>query len=260
MISFEKFVYEKRNGGELIQVIDRGDRRELRFGNHITQSAMSLKEPDYPVLEYTRAMTAGFLFAPHATRFLHIGLGAGSIPRFIHRYIPESVQKVIELSPEVIEVAYRYFSLPVSPRLQVVEDEGESYLGRADEKFQLIFLDAFQAEGVSRHLETASFFASVRNHLEVGGWLINNVWGSDRENLNLVARNLGTVFPNLYSLKVLSGGNVIFFGGNTEAPPSLEGIAKNALALAKILPLNYGDYFTNLSRVRTVHDNPAQSV
>jgi spermidine synthase len=253
----DKTLYEKKSGDMTVQVIQRDNRRELRFGNHITQSAISLSHPDVLQLDYTRAMMAAFLFVPQAANILHIGLGAGSLPRFIHHHFPQSKQVLVEVSAEVIEVAFRYFQFPVSPRLQVVEDEGERYLHSADSRFDLIFLDAFHAEGVSQHLESEAFFGNLRDHLTPGGWLVNNVWGSDRANLDLVRLNLATLFPRMYSLSVRADSNVIFFAAANSTAPSSEALIKRAETLSRETGIDLERLAERLKIVHGDRESPA---
>ena len=98
LFRFEKTLYDKEVGGLSIQVVERGSHLELRFGNHIVQSARSLHAPDVLVLDYTRAMMAGLLFAPRPERVLHFGLGGGSLAGFLHNHLPFLRQQVVEIN------------------------------------------------------------------------------------------------------------------------------------------------------------------
>ena len=109
LFRYDKILFEKQSGEQLVQVVQRDDRRELRFGNHITQSATSLENPDFLQLDYTRAMMAAFLFAPKPTRILHIGLGAGSVPR----QYPASSRLPRGVGGGVAALAFRLFSCSV---------------------------------------------------------------------------------------------------------------------------------------------------
>ena len=239
LFRYDKPIYEKIVEGTLIQVVDRGDRRELCFGNHIVQSARSLTADDVLLLDYTRAMMAGFLFVPQATRILHFGLGGGSLPDFIHRHQPQAQQRVVELNLGVVDVAYRYFALPVSPRLEVVNQEGAEFLQRHEEHYDLIFLDAFHAEGAAPHLNTLTFFRLLRAHLSPGGWLVSNCWGSDSENLRRVRGNLGALFSQLVSLSVRADSNVIFIASPEPEAPSPAMLKRRAQELKGRFPLDF---------------------
>lgn len=246
----DKILYENKTKDMTVQVIQRDDRRELCFGNHITQSAVSLSNPDILQLDYTRAMMAAFMFSPQAANILHLGLGAGSLAKFIHGHFPQSRQVVVELSPAVIEVAYKYFFLPQSPRLEVKQDDGERFLKSCDTQFEMIFQDAFHAEGVSHHLESVEFFENVRDHLQSDGWLVNNVWGSNRENLNLVKQHLNRVFSQLYAVSVRAESNVIFFCCNSPRGLSPAKINENAHRLSQTTGLDIVRFAEQLKTIK----------
>lgn len=235
----EKCLFEKRGQGTVVQVFQRGDRRELRFGNRVVQSAMSLSDPEALLLEYTRAMMIGFAFRPEAESVLHLGLGGGSMARFIHAYLPAVRQKAVEPIPEVIEAAFGHFQLAISPRLAVVQSDGAAYLAETSDRFHLILQDAFLADGAARHMQTPEFLRMVRDRLEPGGWYVNNAWGSDPVNLGVVASNMGSLFPSLYSLAARSESNVILIAGNSRFSPSWRSLLESARQLAIRVPLDF---------------------
>jgi spermidine synthase len=170
---------------------------------------------------------------------LHFGLGGGSLPDFIHRHDPQAFQRVVEINPGVVEVAYRYFELPVSLRLEVVVREGADFLRQDTETYDLIYLDAFQADGAAPHLNTATIFRMLAARLAPGGWLVDNAWGSDRENLIRVRNGLAAVFPQMVSLSVRANSNVIFVVGLQDRMPSNQAILRRAEILSRRFPLDF---------------------
>ena len=57
----ESLVWESEVSGVTVQVWEKEDRRELRFGNHIMQSVISKIRPEQLVLPYSRFMLLGLL-------------------------------------------------------------------------------------------------------------------------------------------------------------------------------------------------------
>ena len=99
--------------------------RGLHLGSVTLQSAMRLSAPFDLELAYTRGIMAFLLLAPQARHVLAIGLGGGSIPKFIHHYLPQLQTTVVEINPQVIQVARHHFLLPPDDaRLQVIEADG----------------------------------------------------------------------------------------------------------------------------------------
>lgn len=249
LFHLERRLYEGYSADTLVQVIEKADRRELRFGNTVVQSAHSRRTPDFLLLEYIRAMMAGFLFRPTAEYVLHLGLGAGSLARFIHQHFPQVRQRVMEINPAVIDVAYRFFELPVSPRLLVRQGDGAEYVRDSRETYDLIFVDAFGAEGPASGLGAPAFHESVRRRLTSQGWVVHNVWGSDSEGLRAMTRLMAAAYPVLFSLSVRSHSNVILIGGKSPAVPTRAMLKSRAAALSRQMPLDFTKWSARLIRV-----------
>ena len=64
--------------------------RYLHLGSDTIQSGMRINAPDELVLAYTRSMMSFLLFGPEPARVLSIGLGGGSVNKWIYRHLPGS--------------------------------------------------------------------------------------------------------------------------------------------------------------------------
>src|SRR3954453_21226957 len=107
--------------------------RYLHFGSSWIQGAMRISRPWSLELEYTRAMMLALLLRTTAKwprNVLAIGLGAASIPKFIHRQYPRARVTVVEIEPRVIAAARQFFRLPDDdpPRFTVHEEDGDDYI------------------------------------------------------------------------------------------------------------------------------------
>jgi spermidine synthase len=242
----EVCVYDNGNAADRIQVFERGDRMELRFGNSIVQSARSRRAPDMLVLEYTRALLTCMLLVPDDAHILHIGLGAGTIPTFIHRHFPAARQRVIELNPQVISVAEQFFDLPQSPRLEVVRDDGINHLRIAQDAFDLIVFDAFHAQGAAQQMTTGTAFSLAQKRLKAGGWLVNNAWGSDSALLRDMLIALKERFTELHTLSVRLNSNVIVFAGSPRQATSLSRLHSRAALLGAKMPVDFDTWLKQL--------------
>jgi len=56
----ESLIWESKVSGVTVQVWEKEDRRELRFGNHIMQSVISKIRPDMLVLPYSRKISSAY--------------------------------------------------------------------------------------------------------------------------------------------------------------------------------------------------------
>ena len=165
--------------------------RFLHFGTEWVQGAMRLRTPHALELPYTREMMAGLLMreAPWPRRVLSIGLGAGSLAKFIHRQLPDAQHTVVEIEPRVLAIARQYFRFPADDeRLQVHLEDGLVFMAQTDERWDLILLDAYDHDVRPGPLNTISFYASLREHLSDTGLLSINLFNRSRRYDGTIAR------------------------------------------------------------------------
>ena len=198
--------------GDGVEVRERYGVRTLHLNSDTVQSAMRVARPDDLELSYTRSMMAFLLFAPPPSSAVLVGLGGGSLAKFIFRTMPETRLKVLEIKPEVVEVAHTYFDLP-SPcaRLSIMLGDGARLISEGVESTGLMLVDAYDGHSLAASLATESFFRSARAALSPRGVLAMNLWSSDRafdRNLQKIER----AFENrCLCLPAERPGNVIVF-------------------------------------------------
>jgi len=166
--------------GAAIAVSERRGVRMLHIGGDAIQSAMRLSAPEELELEYTRAMMAFLLFCPEPMDVLMVGLGAGSIPRFMRARMPDVRVTVVEINPGVVTAARRYFDLPPEDsHLRVVLGDGARYVPGHPGSAQVLLLDGFEDEAHATELCTQGFYAAAHEALREGGVLCVNFMADD---------------------------------------------------------------------------------
>jgi spermidine synthase len=177
MSRLRKWLADK--GGAIAVSEERGVRM-LHIGGDAIQSAMRLSAPDALELDYTRAMMAFLLFVPAPQDLLMVGLGAGSIPRFIRARMPDARVTVVEINPGVVTAARQYFGLPPEDgRLRVVLGDGAQYVPRHPGCADVLLLDGFEDGAHAKELCTQEFYAAAREALREGGVLSANFMADD---------------------------------------------------------------------------------
>lgn len=207
-----------------IEISESAGIRSLHFGSDWVQGAMRIARPDAPVLEYTQLMLASLLMREHGEQLQRgprsavlIGLGAGTLAKFIHRYAPNCRITVVEINPQVEFVARQYFKLPpTSPRFNIQIACGADYLARSKHCFDLILVDGFAPDGQVGALATADFYHHCRARLTSKGVFCVNVLRETgwREQIAAIERAFSqqcSVFPPCTS------GNTLVFGRGEEA-------------------------------------------
>lgn len=199
------------------------DARSLHFSTSAIQSRMQLRRPDALELEYTRLMMGWLMFRPQARRLAMIGLGGGSIAKFCHRHLPRTTLTVVEIDPQVIALRERFQVPRDDARLRVVEDDGARFVAQTDARFDVLMIDAFDAEGMPAALGTQRFYDDCADVLQADGLLVVNLHASHPHRALYVDR-IGLSFDG-EPLQVLDhdGCNCVIFAarGGAVAPAGL---------------------------------------
>jgi spermidine synthase len=112
-------VRKPADDSETVYISERYGVRSLHIGSDTIQSSMRLARPNDLELSYTRSMMAFLLFGPPPQRVLMIGLGGGSLAKFVHDRLHSSTTQVIEVNPRVVSLtmARRMCSEKTSARM-----------------------------------------------------------------------------------------------------------------------------------------------
>lgn len=171
--------------------------RYLHLGSSTVQSAMKLSDPSELVLSYTRAMMGFLLFAPVPTQAAMIGLGGGSLPRYMRHHMPGTRITVVECNPQVISAAHRYFEIPNDDQnLSIVLARGEQWIVDGPVNQDVLMVDGYDGRRQVSELSTDDFYAQARRMLALDGVLVVNLWSSDKQYdvyLQRIERNFDSV-------------------------------------------------------------------
>jgi spermidine synthase len=145
---------------------------------------------------YARVMSIAAIYPQDIKRVLVLGLGAGSIPVYLNRFLPDATIDTVELDPGVIDVAKKYFGLRETNRLHLIESDARVFLNRHTEPYDLIIVDAFTGSYIPFHLMTKEFYQLVRNRLAPHGVAAINILPAEKL-FDSNVRTLKLVFDNL---------------------------------------------------------------
>jgi spermidine synthase len=211
----------KRRGSELTMSF------QLK-GWDYTESVTDLRDPDALVLRYSQVMTIATIYPGELKKVLMLGLGGGSIPTYLGRFMPDVAIDTVEIDRRVIEVSKQYFGLRETERVRYLDGDGRVFLNRNHELYDLILLDAYRGGFVPFHLLTKEFYTLVKQRLTPGGAVASNVHDGTKLYHSTV-KTLGEVFPAL-DLYPTGSGEVIAVA-TMGAAPDKEALASRAAAL-----------------------------
>lgn len=211
-----------------IVAADRPDAYLLRMDGR-DQSYVDLADPTRLVFDYVRRMADvvdawGEPGAP--VRLVHVGGAAMTLPRYVAATRPRSAQVVLEPAAELTELVRRELPLPARSGIKVRPVDGRSGLSVfADDRLDLVLVDAYAQGRVPADLVTTEFADTARRVLVAEGQLVLNL--SDHAPFawtRRVVAALATAFPHLMAcvepatLKGRRGGNLVVVASPTEVP------------------------------------------
>jgi spermidine synthase len=202
-----------------ITVAEDGNRRNLYMDGDTLQSCMLLAEPNGLYLEYSQAMMCALLFQPSPQNVLLVGLGGGSLVKFLLEFYPGARIDVAEINPEVVQVARQYFLLPADERLRIIRAPGEEVVAErlaAGDRYDIILLDAFDENGPARALLEENFLNCCRALLAKRGVFAMNLWNRPVDNFPAKLATLAALFGQRIHTLLLANANsnAIVFGFN----------------------------------------------
>ena len=198
---------------ETVYISEKFGVRSLHIGSDTVQSAMRITEPNDLELSYTRSMMGFLLFNENPLSVLIIGLGGGSVAKFIYQRMPGTTIRVIEINERVLTVARRYFAVPADDaRFEVIISDGAEFVTRPQVCADLIMADGYDGDSHVAAVSSLAFYRDCHERLNSRGMLVVNLWGGDRE-FNETLSRIEQAFPaGTLCLPAEKPGNVIVFG------------------------------------------------
>jgi spermidine synthase len=222
---------KRRAADEGLEVTEERGVRTLHLGSQAIQSAMRISRPWDLELAYTRAMMGFLMFKATPAEVLMIGLGGGSLAKFIRKQRPQTHITAVEIDPRVIAAARAHFELPGNDAtLNVTEGDGALYVRQHPASADVILLDGFDAGNQVEALATQTFYAACRRALKPGGILVVNLWGRDSEFAEYFARLLRAFDGEVGWISVQNKTNVIVFAFTEPGAPARLEAARPQLA------------------------------
>lgn len=197
-----------------IDISERRGVRYLHFGSEWIQGAMRIRRPADLELAYTREMMAGLLFhePPWPRSALVIGLGAGSLVKFLRHHLPACRVQVVEIEPRVLAAARQFFALPAEDdHLSIAIGDGAEYVVDHGRRFDYILVDGYDRHARAGPLDTLPFYLACRQRLTDHGLLAVNLFGRSRGYHASLERLIAAFDDRMVAFPSCDSGNVVAF-------------------------------------------------
>lgn len=227
----QQLLHQERSLYRNIFVTQNGDERCMLFrwprplGR---ESCKLLHDPEKLIFDYTQMMLTGLYLNPNPKRILIIGEGGGTIPTALQEMFPNTQLDLVELDKAVDGVARNYFEFKPGPNTHVFIEDGRVYVKRvAAQKpnYDLVLLDAFDADYIPEHMLTKEFLEEVRTIMVPRGVIVANTF-SDSALYDHESATYRAVFGPFFNLKLAN--RIILGRVGGLSPDDLASARKNA--------------------------------
>jgi spermidine synthase len=210
----------------------------MTFGHNTriyTESVKDLTDELALPVTYTRYMTIAMAYPDNPAKVVEIGSGGGRTSAYLSQSIKDTNVTTVELDPEVLHLADKYFGLKKSENLDIVEQDGRIYLTRNKEKHDIIIVDAYRGPFVPFHLLTKQFYELSAKRLNEGGVMVQNIEPSTML-FDAAIATISDVFDHVDLFE--ARGNIVVIAYNGEKK-NIDDILKRAQKLDAEYNLKY---------------------
>jgi len=225
-------LYEKESAYHYIQVVQVGTKTELILNegqavHSIYDSQDLLTRGPWDYMLIADAFRPAEAAEPEPKSVAILGLAGGTAARqYTAAYGPQVEITGVEIDPDIIDVAHRYFHLD-EPNVHPVASDARYWLDTQAGRYDVIIMDAYRQPYIPFHLTTREFFSEVRSHLSPGGVAVVNAGrtATDYRLVDAIASTMAAVYPSVFLVDVPEFANTLVYG-STE-PTTIEDVKHN---------------------------------
>ena len=143
-----------------------------------------------------------------------LGLAGGTAARQYTAAFGTGVQITgVEIDPDILDVARRYFHLD-EPNVHPVVGDARYWLNTQARQYDVVVMDAYRQPYIPFHLTTREFFSEVRDHLRPGGVAVVNAGrtATDYRLVDAIASTMAAVYPSVFLVDVPAFNNTLVYG------------------------------------------------
>ena len=251
-----QLVYEKESAYHYIQVVRDGTKTELILNEgeaihsiYDTQSLLTGGPWDYMVIANAFHPAQAEESQPKDIAIL--GLAGGTAARQYTSAYGTGVQITgVEIDPDILDAAHRYFHLD-EPNVHPVVADARYWLDTQAARYDVVVMDAYRQPYIPFHLTTREFFSEVRAHLRPGGVAVVNAGrtATDYRLVEAIASTMSAVYTNVFLVDVPAFNNTLVYG--TTEPVTLDDVEHNLSLVGEPLAQDVARSVLNEGRLRT---------
>ncbi len=163
------------------------------------------------IFDYTKMYNLMFKGNIEVKNALLIGGAGYSYPKYYISHYEDKNMDVVEIDGKITEIAKEYFfldklikdyNLEQTKRLNLITEDGRTYLNQNKKKYDAILNDAFSGDSPAKTLTTLEAVQKIKESLNENGLYLTNIisslQGKNNKFLNAEINTLKQVFKNVY--------------------------------------------------------------
>jgi len=241
--------YEGESVYNYLQVKDYSDRTVLSTNVIFGVQSVKMKKDGLTGMYYDYAMAAPVMAGISQKKdadILVLGNGTGTYASQCRKYFPNAKVTGVEIDKKITGLAGEYFGMPKDT--DVCEYDGRAYIQETKEKYDVIFVDAYQDITIPFQMSSKEFFTLVYEHLKDGGVMVMNMnmHSDGKGSINqALSDTVSSVFGTVYTADVPSNTNrELFAGKKLNIPSSFKDNIKNTEGELGTMAENISDGLT----------------
>jgi spermidine synthase len=209
-------------------------------GSKYPDSAVKVGDPDHIEFEYVQAMAVALALASEPKRVLVIGLGGGTLPSFLRKHYPEMAIDAVDIDPDVVDVAKRFFGFREDATMRASVADGRQFIEKCEAPYDIIFLDAYGSENIPYHMATKEFLLAVRRATAPKGVVASAIfWAPENRLHDEMVRTYQDVFGSVYIVSTKYGPGEIVLAMPANTPVARASLARRASQLSRDQKLEF---------------------
>lgn len=210
-----RIVHFEKEGSTAISISENEKYRWLSF-NDAVQTVVCLKAPWKPILPHLSAMLLVLRYIPKPDRILELGLGGGSLQRFMRHHFPQCTITSIENNPQVISLFQQWFN-DLNQKHHIICGDAQQEIGNHNEQ-QLIFIDLFSKSGSPDFVSSIDFYMDCLTALQTNGALVINLITQYQTQIDVTCDLLKQLNLNIRVFSIPGFQNRIIMASREELP------------------------------------------
>ena len=156
----------------------------------------------------------GFKNIKNSYSILVLGIAGGSVIKTLVNELDFKGEITgVEIDPEIISLANKYFKLNEIPNLTIYIEDANQFVQNTNKTFDIIIIDIFQDNSMPEFLFENKFIENTRSLLTSGGYLLFNTMihsKSDQERNKQYRNHFNTEEYSIFSLPKVEVYNELF--------------------------------------------------